>query len=143
MGSRANDHDRVSLDYVGTYQLTDRLNLGLNVDWIYDGGADSNGSSSSWFGAAGYVGYTINDYLTANARVEWFSDQDGATGLSDSSAINIYAISLGLTIKPMPKDPIGSNLKIRPEIRYDYAEKDIFDGRQDQWLMGGDIVFTF
>lgn len=145
MGSRANDRDRVALDYVGTYQLTDRLSLGLNVDWIYDGGADSNGGSSTWWGTAGYVSYTINDYLTANARLEWFNDQNGATGLSDSSAINVYAISLGLTIKPMPKDPIGSNLKIRPEVRYDYAEKDIYGGgdRQDQWLMGGDIIFTF
>lgn len=139
-----NDHSRVLLDYVGIYQVTDRLSLGLNIDAIYDTG-------HTWFGAAGYAGYTISEYLTANARLEWFSDQSrgGYSAITadagDGNSVNIWSITLGVTIKPFPKDPIGSNLKIRPEIRYDYAEDKVFSGgdSRNQFLLGGDVIFTF
>lgn len=145
-----NDHSRVFFDYTGVYQATDRLSLGLNIDFYYDGGASANGDVN--MGIATYAGYTINDYLTANARLEWFSDQaDGAYApatFNSGNNVNIWSITLGVTIKPLPKDPIGQNLKIRPEVRYDYAEDSIYsgggsDGSRDQFLLGGDVIFTF
>lgn len=148
-----NGKDRFAFDYVLKYQLNDRWSLGLNVDYIYDQGSDVNGKSASWFGAAGYVSYLINEYFTANGRVEWYSDQDQVnlgsfvdpTALVGPSATQAWGISLGVTIRPMPKDPIGSNLMIRPEVTYYYADHDIYSGgdNRNQFLLGGDVVFSF
>ena len=44
-----------------------------------------------------------------------------------------------MTITPFPNDAIGSNFKIRPEVRNDYSSRDFFDGltRHDQTTVGG------
>ena len=93
-----------------------------------------------WYGVALYSMYTINDQFTFNARGEWFDDDDGARGLGTT----VFEITLGLAITPFPSDPWGSNLKIRPEIRYDFADDDIFDGggEDEQFTAAVDVIIT-
>ena len=74
----------------------------------------------------------------------------GATafsGLGFVPTINVYSTTVGVTIKPLPKDPIGKNLSIRPEVRYDFSEDEIFsagnDSFKDQLTFGADIIFKF
>ncbi|MGN6371275.1 MAG: outer membrane beta-barrel protein [Phycisphaerae bacterium] len=144
-----NSHWQTLINPIAAWQVTDKLKLGGEGIYVYDGGL--NGSKpfggpthayGDYYGTAGYVQYAINDYLTANARAEWFHSYFGSNE-------NQYELTLGVIIKPMPKDPIGQNLMIRPEIRYDVAEDHLYpvgSGSsvfRDQWTAGADVIFTF
>jgi len=139
---------------VAAYQFTDKLKFGAEGIYTYDGGLQGSvpfgGPSHAYgdyYGIAGYAQYAINDYLTANARAVWFHSyvSSSLTGLGNE---NQYEITGGVTIKPMPKDPIGQNIMIRPEIRYDFAEDHLYPvspstSYRDQWTAACDVVFTF
>ncbi|HUO09126.1 MAG TPA: outer membrane beta-barrel protein [Phycisphaerae bacterium] len=148
-----NSHYQTLLNPIASWQMTDQLKFGGEGIYIYDGGLQGNtgyngatrneSAYGDVYGAAGYAQYAINDYLIANLRVEWLH-----TYTSPSNE-NQYEITGGVTIKPMPKDPIGKNLMIRPEIRYDVAEDHLYpvgtgaNSYKDQWSAGADVIFTF
>lgn len=143
-GPEQTDNDsnyRTVLDGIATIAVSDELSLAVNGDFGWEADAAADGGSALWYGVAGYAGYKISDYFTLNGRVEWFNDDDGARGLGT----NVYEATFGVAIRPMGADPIGQNLVIRPEVRYDYSDDDIFDGatQNDQWTFGVDALFTF
>lgn len=132
---------RVLLDLIATTSVGDQLTFAINADWAYEDDAAINGNQAQWYGIAGYAGYKITDMITANLRAEWFNDKDGARGLGT----NVYEVTGGVSIRPFAQDALGSNLVIRPEVRYDYAQEGIFDGGtdHDQLTFGVDAIFTF
>jgi hypothetical protein len=137
-----NDSDYRSLiDACLNYAATDKLSLGLNGDYGFEPGAAADGGYATWYGAAGYLGYKFNDYVTANARGEYFSDPDGARGFDTQ----VYEATFGATITPLPNNGVAKTLKFRPEIRYDYAGDAIFDAgtQHDQWTFAVDALWTF
>lgn len=139
-----NNNDwRTVIDAVLTHKISDDLTVGLNADYGYeaDSAASVSGSDAQWFGVAGYLSKTLNKSLTLNARAEYFNDQDGAR-ISGTST-SWYEATLGVAIKPMPDDPVGQNLVLRPEVRFDYAEEPVFNGDYNQFTFGIDAYFTF
>jgi hypothetical protein len=107
------------------------------------------GKDAWWWGGAAYASFYIDEteQFKLVGRVEYFNDAVG--GLLFSS--EVYSATVGLNIVPFPRHEIGRNLMIRPEVRYDYALDEVFDGggglegngRQSQITVGGDIIFTF
>jgi len=136
-----NSHYRVMLDYWSDYAFSDQLTIGLNVDYRYDSANASDGDGSNVFGVATYFKYTLNDYVGLMPRLEWFND----TSRLDGFDAHIYSATLGVTITPFPNDSLGSNLKIRPESRYDYASEAIYDGGEEHDVLSLAIsgYFTF
>ena len=63
----------------------------------------------------------------------------------DLPEVDIFSFLFNRKDRPFPDDKILSNLAIRPEIRFDYAEKPFFDGGTDhyQWTFGIDAYFVF
>ena len=140
----ANDsgHYRTLVDLVGTYDLTDQVTLGLNADYYY--GSNENpisGDGATSYGAAAFVTYRMNDYIAFNGRGEFLNDSENVSGLDTV----VYDAALGLIWTPFPRDPWGSNLKIRPEVRFDYADNAAWDGGTDHYQITGAIeaYFTF
>jgi hypothetical protein len=140
-----NGNWRTLFDVVVSTQLSDQLSVGLNADWAYEEDAQltdegtPTGQQAQWYGVAGYAQYTVSDMFKISARGEWFNDKDNVRGLGT----NVYEATLGVAIKPWPDNEIGSNLVIRPEVRYDYSEEGIFDGQNDQVTVAADVIFTF
>ncbi|HMB95268.1 MAG TPA: outer membrane beta-barrel protein, partial [Tepidisphaeraceae bacterium] len=101
----------------------------------------TGGETGIWWAAAGYGTYKVNDYLTVQARAEYFSDHDGVRGIGTQ----LYELTGGVSIKPFPKDEYGSGLMLRPEIRYDFANEKVFDGgaNDDQCTFGIDALYSF
>jgi hypothetical protein len=149
-------HYRVALDPIVYYQVTKALKVGVEGLYIYDGGINGNGVSDThhygdvWGGAA-YVGYTVNDNLTVNGRLEKAHvNLASFAGSTNSSDINLYEITLGVTVTPLPKDPYLKGLSIRPEIRYDFtdASRGAFTANggtsyKDQLTFAADVIFAF
>ncbi|MCC7349168.1 MAG: porin [Phycisphaerales bacterium] len=130
---------RTTLDGMINHQVNDDLKLGGEGLWVMDGGMES-----AWFGIAGYAQYRPcgSRHIALNLRAEWFVDETGA--IYGTSA-NLYEVTLGLGITPMPDDRYGKNLMIRPEIRGDYAQNDFFDGGTEnfQFTAAIDAIYSF
>lgn len=126
-----NGNYRTMLDYWSDFEVNDQLTIGINADYRYDSSNGQNGDASHVWGIAGYFKFTVNDYLSINPRLEYFNDTSRVDGFDSI----LYAATLGATITPFPNDQVGSNLKIRPEIRYDYSKEDLFDGGDEKDLM--------
>ena len=117
--------------------------IAIAVDGLFGSEQHSSltGKTAYWYGVTGYVGYTLSDMLTLNGRAEWFRD-DGGSRLGLSA--NFYEVTAGVSIKPFYKDKIGQNFQIRPEVRFDYADKDAFGGgsHKTQATAAVDAIFA-
>lgn len=135
---------RYVLDVIFTTKLADQLTLTLNADFGFEDGAADDGDDASWYGIAGYLTYSVNEWLAVNVRGEWFQDADNSRGLGTDGSV--YEATLGLDIKPFASNKNLAGLRFRPEIRYDYAEDGLYgnDGdAHDQFTFGIDAIFSF
>jgi hypothetical protein len=154
-------HYRTVINPIVYYKVTDALTLGVEGLYIYDGGLNgdvaSGGTTSHAYGDVwsidAYAGYTVNDYVTVNGRLEKYHTSTTAIGgvtAPFGSSLNIYSATLGATIVPLPKDPLGKNLSVRPEIRYDFSDSAAHppfaaQGRnfKDQLTFAADVIVKF
>lgn len=145
-----NEHYRTAIDLVLAHQLSDQFTLLFDAIYGYQAGTPGVGAAD-WYGLSVYGVYRINDNVSAGARLEYYRDDEGFTfGLSDVEGLGfksqgLYEVTLGLTLTPFAADELGRNLKIRPEVRYDYSDERFFDGftRHDQLTFAIDAYFMF
>ena len=131
------------VDLQAIYTVSDKLTLAVNADYG-DAPHGLPNASAQWFGVAGYASYIINSMFTLNGRVEWYDDNNGFT-LGTGANLSVYEATLGVAIVPFPDNTIAKNLVIRPEVRFDYANKAYFDGLTDryQFTAGIDAYFAY
>jgi hypothetical protein len=138
-------HWWTALDLVVTQKITDKLSLGLGIDYVYASQIPGlTGGGKQWGGVAGYASYAIDPHFTLNTRVEWYNDS--ANGFSNGTPVsaNYYETTVGVAIKPFPNDKILSKWLFRPEIRYDHADHSVFNsGDRNNWTCSVDALFTF
>ena len=135
-----------ALDIVITQKIDDKLSLGLGTDYVVTpripGLPDG---AKQWGGVAGYASYAIDPHFTLNIRLEWY--KDAADGFSTGAPVgaNYYEITGGVAIKPFPKDALLSHFLLRPEIRYDHADRSVFgtNGLRDELTFSMDGLVTF
>ena len=131
------------IDLQAYYAVNEKLSVSANAD--YGSAPHALGpTSAQWWGIAGYASYILNPMFTLNGRLEWYRDDNGFT-LGGPGRLNVYEATIGTAIKPFPSDAIGQNLVIRPELRWDLADKAFFDGGTDhyQFSFGIDAYFTY
>lgn len=143
---------RTAVDFVGSHRITDDLTF--LFDLVYGRQASPQSAllptatggedEADWYGAAAYLIYRVDPRLSVAGRVEWFRDDEGFAPVL-AVPRDVFEVTAGLTITPMPDDEIGRNLKIRPEIRYDWANDDFFDGltSDNQFTAAVDVIFNF
>jgi len=138
-------HWWTALDLVATQKITDKLSLGMGIDFVYASQIPGlPGAGKKWGGVAGYVSYAIDPRVTLNTRLEWYNDS--ANGFSNGAPVsaNYYEITAGVAIKPFPSHNFLSKLLFRPEIRYDHSDQPVFnDGHRNNWTCSVDALFTF
>ncbi len=138
-------HWWTALDLVVTQKITDKLSLGLGIDYVYASQIPGlTGGGKQWGGVAGYVSYAIDPRFTLNTRLEWYNDS--ANGFSNGAPVsaNYYEITAGVAIKPFPNHKVLSKWLFRPEIRYDHADHPIFNnGDRNNWTCSMNALFTF
>ena len=140
-----NHHWWTALDLVVTQKITEKLSLGLGIDYVYAPEIPGiTGGAKQWGGLAGYISYAIDPHLTLNTRLEWY--RDAAHGFSTGAPVsaNYYEATVGVAIKPFPKDKFLSKWLFRPEVRYDHADHSLFNsGDKNQLTFSVDTLFTF
>ena len=140
-----NKHWWTALDLVATQKVNDKLSLGLGLDYVETPRIPGlKDGAKAWGGVAGYTSYAFNSYLTLNTRLEWYNDSANGFSTGTQTGANYYEGTAGVAIKPFPKNKILSNLLFRPEVRYDYSNKPVFNSvDHSQWTFSVDTLFTF
>jgi hypothetical protein len=132
---------RTVSDLTLTHWWTEAFSQTVNFDYGTEHGATAVGGAAHWYGVANYLTFVCNEYLSPTWRVEWFRDPDG---VRTGTAANYYENTFGVAITPMPKHPVFKNLSVRPELRWDWADRPAFGGdRFNQLTAGFDIIFKF
>jgi hypothetical protein len=138
-------HWWTALDLVVTQKVTDKLSVGLGIDYVYASQIPGlTGHGKKWGGLAGYVSYAIDPRFTLNGRLEWYNDS--ADGFSNGAPVsaNYFEVTTGMAIKPFPNHKVLSKWLFRPEIRYDHSDKPVFNnGDRNNWTCSVDALFTF
>lgn len=138
-------------------QVDDFLDQAVTPD-----SADATPAGETWWGGiGGWAAYKINPNLVAKGRAEWFHDEDGtrwripddhvsftAAPMSDpwveiGTRVNAFSFTAGLDWVPFPTD--APQLLIRPELRLDLADQQIFDNGETntQLTAALDVLFRF
>ena len=68
-------------------------------------------------------------------------DEDGATTGLDAE--DLFSATAGLTITPFPTNDVLSGLKVRPEVRWDYASDSVFAGDNNQVTGAIEAYYAF
>lgn len=152
-----NDNLRYLNDATIIWKITDKLTSITDFNYARDDAADADG-----YGVASYYIYAFNDWLSGVVRSEIWRDDDGffvaafpgnqdfvhlekgdPNGSFGFGATTYKAITVGLNIKPSVPKPF-EGLVIRPEVRYDHSsDTKPFDGDDDQFTAGFDVVMPF
>ncbi len=140
-----NHHWWTALDLVATQKITEKLSLGLGIDYVHAPQIPGlTSGAKQWGGVAGYVSYAFDPHFTLNTRLEWY--RDAANGFSTGAPVSAsyYEATAGVAIKPFPNDKFLSKWLFRPEVRYDHADHSLFNsGDKNQWTFSVDALFTF
>jgi hypothetical protein len=138
-------HWWTAFDLVATQKITDKLSVGLGVDYVYASQIPGlTGGGKSWGGIAGYVSYAIDPRFTFNTRLEWYNDS--AEGFSTGAPVSAsyYEVTAGIAVRPFPNDKFLSKWLFRPEIRYDHSNQPVYNnGDRNNWTCSVDALFTF
>lgn len=134
------------IDFVATYNVTDKLTLKLNYDygWEKNGASAASGSAegkdASWDGIACYAKYDFFDWWSIAGRGEFFHDRDGVrTGWG--SDLELWEFTLTNQFN------IFKNLIARIEYRYDKASGQAFTRDKltanHQNTISGEVIARF
>jgi hypothetical protein len=116
--------------FVYSLVVKEQLNCRLQYVFVHDLGIEQatavDGGQAEWYDICQYLLYTINPKWSANLRMEWLRDEDGAriAGPGNIPGVrawdghsfpgNFYEVTAGLNWRPRP------NMLCRPELRYDW-----------------------
>ena len=139
---------RTAVDIVASHRVSEKLTLMADLVYGTQAGAPvgfvGETDTADWYGAAGYAVYEIDDRFSLAGRLEWFRDDEGFGPVTAVSQ-DLFEATLGVTITPMPNHEVGRNLKVRPEVRYDWSTEDFFDGltSDNQFTAAVDVIFNY
>jgi hypothetical protein len=125
-----NDAWRVVGDFVASAGFGP-LTVGFNADYGFEQDIANEGEdSASWYGAAVYGKYALNDTWDLSGRAEWFDDPDAVRAIGTSV--------FEATVTPSFK--AGDAVVLRADFRLDVASDDIFQ-KEDE-LTGTQFTFA-
>jgi hypothetical protein len=112
-------------DVVVQYQVSKMIKVGAN--FVYgEEKANEATAAQTWGGAAGYLSLTPIDGFTLSYRLDYFDDKKQARGLLGvSGGVSNGASVMGHTLTGTIS-MYGGHFLIRPEVKYDSSEKEIF-----------------
>jgi len=137
------DTSTSGISSIGGYQYK-KLGLGYEVDYFNFG---APGSSTDLWSVGGWAWYDFTDKVGLAFRADYVSQSHGVLGpavrpdagiesLEDGG--DIGSLTLTLNFKPVP------NIKIQPEIRYDYTSyNDGLNGKSHQLIIGCGATYMF
>jgi len=130
---------------IGGVQVTEKFGTGFEFDYFHfsnDGAADAD-----LWSIGGWAWYDFTSKVGLAMRVDFVDSPDGVLGpavrpgagiVTPDADGNLGSVTLTLNYKPVP------NLKIQPEIRYDFTSySGGLDGKTDRVILGAGVSYLF
>jgi hypothetical protein len=118
--SDTNGDARNVIDVNAQWKATDRVVLTVDLVYGTEPNAVTQGQTAMWNGIVGYARFGLSDTFALILRGELFNDRDGArTGVAQKLK--------GVTFTPELK--VGSHVVFRGDLRVDFSDKEVFEGR--------------
>ncbi len=142
---RANDDSdyRTLTDVVINQSWTEKLTESLNFDWLAEENVPGIAHKrADALGAAHYLTYAFNDYVSGTWRLEEMRDDGGwRTGVNG----DLYERTIGASLTPAPKHAQLKNLQLRPEFRCDWSDNPnaFGHGHESQFTLAMDLIYKF
>ncbi|OHB84995.1 MAG: hypothetical protein A3J73_06900 [Planctomycetes bacterium RIFCSPHIGHO2_02_FULL_38_41] len=140
----ANENWRHFWDLILAFKPLANTSINLNFDYGTEEGAEGigggfyaspTGRNGQWWGFAGIINQDLSDAVGVAFRGEYFDDKDGARLGVDE--LDIWEITGTVNIK------IRENLLVRPEIRYDEANQEVFAGQDNELTTAISVAYMF
>ena len=119
-GTGLDSANNSNVNFVGSYQVTPKFGVGLNLEYKSSSpNAKISSTSTSWTGVGLYLNYAISDKFLLALRGENFDDTKGLAGYG--TTMNEFTLSGNIKVDA---------LTFIPEIRFDSAgdNKKLFNG---------------
>jgi len=138
-----NDTQVSGLSSIGGYQFTKKLGSGYEVDYFH---TDVPGGNSDLWSVGGWLWYDFTDKVDLALRADYISSdtplgppvRPGAGLETDGNGGDLGSVTLTLNLKP------ATNIKIQPEIRYDYTSYGKgYNGNQTRFIVGCGISYLY
>jgi hypothetical protein len=124
---------------IGGVNITKQLGLGFEGDYFkFDG--KNGGSSADLWSVGGWLWYDFTPKVGVAFRADYIDSPDGVLGppvrpgagiVTTDTEGTLGSLTLTLNLKPTP------NIKIQPEVRYDYTGyKNGLDGKDNRFIIG-------
>ncbi|MCM3878388.1 MAG: porin [Thermoanaerobaculia bacterium] len=118
--SDTNGDARNMVNVNAQWKVTDQTVLTVDLVYGTEPDAVTQGQTAMWNGIVGYARFGLSDSFAVILRGELFNDRDGArTGVAQKLT--------GLTLTPELK--VGSHVVFRGDLRVDFSDKEVFEGR--------------
>ena len=129
---------------IGGFQITEKLGTGFEFDYFNFYGP---GNSSDLWSVGGWIWYDFTPGVGLALRADYIGSPDGVLGpavrpgagitTTDSDG-DLGSVTLTLNWKPAP------NIKVQPELRYDYTSyKNGLDGDKSRLIVGLGVSYLF
>ena len=115
----------LGIDFTGGFDLTDGIYLGINAAKM----ADEDGDGTGFYGAALYPQLTMSDTFSWGMRLEYFVVEEVFSG--DDLKVFTPTITANYSI---------GDLTIKPELRLDSANEDIFIDSDSEFGTGANTA---
>jgi len=136
--------DVSGISSIGGYQFTKKLGSGYEADYF---NFSSPGNTSDLWSLGGWLWYDFTDKVGLAFRADYVDNPEGVLGpavrpgagitTTDMSG-HLGSLTLTLNLKPTP------NIKIQPEIRYDYTSyAGGLNGKKEQFILGCGASYLF
>lgn len=139
--------DVSGISSIGGYQFTSKLGSGYEVDYFH---TKTDTTSGDLWSVGGWLWYDFTAKVDLALRADFVSQDKGLIGPdvrpgvgltpigSTDDGGNIGSVTLTLNLKPTP------NLKVQPEIRYDYTSYEGgLNGKKGQFIVGCGATYLF
>lgn len=112
------DSNISQFDFVGTYDVTEKLKFGANAT-IATTTYDSSSTKEKWYSLVGYAKYKVTDAVALNYRAEYLDNKDNYLALGQSVGNTVFANTISATIS-------SGNFQLKPELRFENSSEQIF-----------------
>jgi hypothetical protein len=132
-----NANYRTTWDATFYWEPTDRCKFLANGYFLWDGAGAADGGSGYLYSFAALGSYQMCREAVLKIRGEYFHDQDGVRIPPGTS---LYEVTVGLDVIPFASNEWGRNLVLRPELRFDFSDDNVFNGDSHQYTFGIDAI---
>jgi hypothetical protein len=142
--------DTSGIESIGGYQFTEKLGTGYEVDFFHFGPPTGSTATVDLWSVGGWAWYDFTPKVGLALRADFVSQDHGVLGPavrpgagltpvgSTANGGNLGSVTATLNLKP------AKNIKIQPEIRYNYTSYDGgFHGDTGAFIVGCGATYLF